>query len=143
MKTTIVSSSIIYKSGSSKFGDSPDDRHEMTGSLFVVGSINGNLTGSVTGSFTGSVRASNGLSGSLQRLTTGESYLVGGANISVVTQSNGQVEISTAGTPTPTAVGQILFAVDGTSFVPALPITSEGAGWLINDNGILLVSSSS
>ena len=39
----------------------------------------------------------NGLSGSLQTLTDGSSYLVEGSNISIVTQSNGQVAISTTG----------------------------------------------
>ena len=39
----------------------------------------------------------NGLSGSLQTLTDGSSYLVEGSNISIVTQSNGQVTISTTG----------------------------------------------
>lgn len=43
--TLIVSSSIIYKSGSSKFGDSQDDVHDFTGSLHLTGSLK--VTGSV------------------------------------------------------------------------------------------------
>jgi hypothetical protein len=35
---TYVSSSVMYQSGSTKFGDSSDDRHQFTGSLFVSGS---------------------------------------------------------------------------------------------------------
>ena len=37
--TLIVSSSIIYSSGSTKFGDSMDDLHEFTGSVRTTGSL--------------------------------------------------------------------------------------------------------
>jgi len=39
-KTEFVSASIIYDSGSSKFGDTADDIHQMTGSLRITGSGN-------------------------------------------------------------------------------------------------------
>lgn len=38
----------------------------------------------------------------------------------------------------PTQIGQILYSIDGTSFTVQLPLTGPG-GWLINDDGILLV----
>jgi len=38
--TNYESSSIIYSSGSTKFGDTMDDTHEFTGSLYVTGSVN-------------------------------------------------------------------------------------------------------
>jgi hypothetical protein len=75
--TLIVSSSIIYKSGSSKFGDSQDDVHDFTGSLHLTGSLR--VTGSVSsslgfsGSFfgdgsglTGTPMAAGVISGSVQ-----------------------------------------------------------------------------
>jgi hypothetical protein len=37
---TYVSSSVMYTSGSTKFGDTSDDTHQFTGSVFVSGSIN-------------------------------------------------------------------------------------------------------
>jgi len=43
--TQIVSASIIYESGSTKLGDTTDDKHEFTGSLHVTGSLK--VTGSV------------------------------------------------------------------------------------------------
>ena len=61
----IISSSILYQSGSTKFGDTIDDTHEFTGSIGVSGSIilngielggsanSGSFTGSFTGSFAG------------------------------------------------------------------------------------------
>jgi hypothetical protein len=49
---TFVSSSVMYQSGSTKFGDSSDDIHEFTGSV----NINGNLThNATTASFAGLV----------------------------------------------------------------------------------------
>jgi hypothetical protein len=45
--TELVSSSVIYESGSTKFGDTADDRHSFTGSLFVVGPVSASIfTGS-------------------------------------------------------------------------------------------------
>lgn len=47
--TELVSASIIYESGSTKFGDSLDDIHSFTGSIRVFGSITGSLSGSLVG----------------------------------------------------------------------------------------------
>ena len=38
----LISSSILYESGSTKFGDGISDTHQMTGSLLVSGSLNVN-----------------------------------------------------------------------------------------------------
>ena len=60
--TEVVSSSIIYESGSTTFGDTIDDVHNRTGSLFVSCNItfDTNLTGSITstGSF-GNIQIGN------------------------------------------------------------------------------------
>lgn len=37
--TTTVSSSVIYQSGSSKFGDTSDDKHQFTGSIDLTGQL--------------------------------------------------------------------------------------------------------
>lgn len=79
-----------------------------TGLTKVDGGANGNVTLSVndgvvatlTGSrFSGPVRAAGGLSGSLQQLDSGLSYLVAGTNITVTSQSNGQVIVSSTHAP--------------------------------------------
>jgi len=50
--TNYQSSSIIYSSGSTKFGDTLDDTHEFTGSIFTTGSISStNTVTAITGSF--------------------------------------------------------------------------------------------
>jgi hypothetical protein len=51
--TEYVSSSVIYESGSTKFGDTFDDTHQFTGSVLISGS------GVVIGSFTASEISSN------------------------------------------------------------------------------------
>jgi hypothetical protein len=44
--TTIVSASVLYTSGSTKFGDTGDDKHQFTGSVAISGSLL--VTGSVS-----------------------------------------------------------------------------------------------
>lgn len=39
ISVTTVSSSVIYSSGSTKFGDTPDDTHQFTGSVLVSGNV--------------------------------------------------------------------------------------------------------
>jgi hypothetical protein len=63
--TTLVSSSIIYQSGSTKFGDTSDDVMSVTGSLMVsgavvvVGGITGNITTATTASYALAVSYAN------------------------------------------------------------------------------------
>jgi hypothetical protein len=57
--TELISSSIIYKSGSTKFGDSLDDNHGFTGSLSISGSLNINGT-----SYSAATSGTSGASGS-------------------------------------------------------------------------------
>lgn len=58
-------------------------------------SINDNVVATVSGTrFTGPVSASAGLSGSLQQVAPGVSYLVAGTNTTIQSQSNGQIVIS-------------------------------------------------
>lgn len=52
--------------------------------------------------------------------------------------SNQQIPSSTGSLPTASYVGQTLYALDGVTLTPQLPLTSLG-GWLLNDPGILLV----
>ena len=50
LRTTYISSSILYRSGSTKFGDELTDTHAFTGSLLVSGSISVPGSGLVSGS---------------------------------------------------------------------------------------------
>ena len=70
----VVSSSIIFESGSTKFGDSADDTHVFTGSMLVVGTVD--VSTGITGSDL-KIDDWNSVSGSLSghntRITTLES----------------------------------------------------------------------
>lgn len=69
INVTTVSSSVIYSSGSTKFGDSADDIHQVSGSMFVSGNITLATGFAVTGTFTGSGAGLTSLNGS--QITTG------------------------------------------------------------------------
>lgn len=63
----------------------------------VALSINDNIVATVSGTtFSGNVKFSAGLSGSLQQLANGSSYLLAGSNIVITSQSNGQIKIDAA-----------------------------------------------
>jgi len=63
--TSYISSSIIYESGSTKFGDSLDDVHQITGSTEITGSLT--LTGSQTVIGNQTISGSVDISGSTLR----------------------------------------------------------------------------
>ena len=60
--TTYESSSIIFASGSTKFGDDTSDTHERTGSMTISGSlISTNISGAFSGSYQGDGSSLTGL----------------------------------------------------------------------------------
>ena len=80
-------------------------------------SVDNTIVATLTGSqfsgnvgITGSLGATLGLSGSLTRLTDGSSYLVAGSNVTITSQSNGQITISSAASAT-TARSKETYAV--------------------------------
>jgi len=91
----------------------------------------------------GSVIVNSGITGSLTQLSNGNSYIEAGTNVTVTTGSTGNITIAAAAAslPTPTMVGEVLFAVTANKFVQSLPITSY-QGWLVNNQGYMLVSAS-
>ena len=75
LRTTYISSSILYRSGSTKFGDELGDTHSFTGSLTVSGSISIPSSGLVSGS---SQITYGGLSGVPSGIISGSSQLPSG-----------------------------------------------------------------
>ena len=77
--TEITSASIIYTSGSTKFGDTQDDKHEFTGSIETSGSVklgdsisnNHYVTGSFNISGSVGINGNNITTGSLTLTNTG------------------------------------------------------------------------
>ena len=89
--TELTNVSVIYESGSTKFGDTADDIHSFTGSFYVVGDISGSnlTTGTIHGNIiSGSIISGSTVSGSfvgdgsgLTNVTLGTSALIDGKNI--------------------------------------------------------------
>jgi hypothetical protein len=88
LRTTYISSSILYRSGSTKFGDELGDTHSFTGSLLVSGSISVPGSGLISGSaqlpsgvISGSVQVDVMSTTNIARLaTTGSNTFTGTLN---------------------------------------------------------------
>jgi len=101
--TELISSSIIYQSGSTKFGDTSDDTHELTGSLKITGSLY--LNGSdFSASVANSLNSLSASAGYIQYVTNSVQNLTGIEvadydNNTAVTFTNGVLKFI-FGTPT-------------------------------------------
>jgi hypothetical protein len=89
------SSSIIYSSGSTKFGDDTSDTHEFTGSVLISGSaFSTNWSGSFTGSFIG---LADSASNSARAVTASQADNAASASVAAVsTQLSVTEEASSA-----------------------------------------------
>ena len=135
--TEFVSSSVIFESGSTKFGDTSDDIHAFTGSLNVVGHASASaFSGSFHGDGSGltnlvttlSVTGSNASAGSVDLKTQGLSFSNGEG---IVTSVSGQTVTITGEDATTSNKG--LASFNGTHFsvssgaVSAKNITLNGS----------------
>lgn len=84
--TNIVSASIIYQSGSTKFGDTADDNHNFTGSLNLLGD-------QVT---TGNIEGNSNLSIAGRAVIEGD--ITGNSNLEIAQNINGNGDLNIAGT---------------------------------------------
>ena len=142
LRTTYISSSILYRSGSTKFGDELTDTHSFTGSLSVSGSISIPESGLVSGS---SQITYSGLSGVPSGIISGSAQLPSGivsssaqtiANLpSGVVSGSAQV-ISSLPSGTVSGSSQIL---NGTGFVKTTgaSITYDNSTYLTTESDTL------
>jgi len=120
--TQIVTSSVIYESGSTKFGDTQDDTHQFTGSVNITGAVN--VIGVVSASsFTGDGSGLTGLSLGGSAVTS----LTAGSNLSA-SASTGAVTVAltssiTSGVTTLTGVTNI-----GATTGSFVVVSGNGAG---------------
>jgi len=101
LRTTYISSSILYRSGSTKFGDELSDTHTFTGSLLVSGTISVSGSGLISGSsqilngsgvFSGSAQLPSGIvSGSAQTIANLPSGVVSGSAQTIANLPSGTV----------------------------------------------------
>jgi hypothetical protein len=149
--TTInQTSSIVFSSGSNKFGDFGNDIHSFTGSVQISGSITTIGTSTAT-SFNGAINATNGIvSGSSQVSYTGLNNIPSGiisssAQIDTIFNIDGLVSGSTQITPllpTGTVSGSSQISYVGLSNVPSGIISSSAQiDTLFNIDGLVSGSS--
>ena len=101
LRTTYISSSILYRSGSTKFGDELTDTHSFTGSILISGSISVPGSNLVSGSsqvlngsgvFSGSAQLPSGLvSSSAQTIANLPSGVVSGSAQTITNLPSGTV----------------------------------------------------
>ena len=89
------SSSIIFSSGSTKFGDTLDDTHEFTGSITSTGSfygmaVSGNFTGSGEGLYDipSASRADRATSASIADLASTASHALASSNLNITPENS-------------------------------------------------------
>jgi hypothetical protein len=125
-----------------------------SGGNFTI-NVDNSVVATLTGSqfsgnvgITGSLGATLGLSGSLTRLTDGNSYLVAGSNVTISSSSNGQITISSTAASSPT---MSIYSVTA-SHTTGQPLILPGVDFTVNSrsfdknqiflNGVLLASGS-
>ena len=114
LRTTYISSSILYRSGSTKFGDELGDTHSFTGSLTVSGSISVPDSGLVSGS---SQITYGGLSGVPSGIISGSAQLPSG-----IVSSSAQ---TIANLPSGTVSGSVQVDVMSTTNIARLATTGS------------------
>jgi hypothetical protein len=161
LRTTYISSSILYRSGSTKFGDELSDTHDFTGSLNISGSIN--IPGS--GLFSGSAQVDVMSTTNIARLaTTGSNIFTSNQIVSGSITSTSTITGTNFVTNGTTLYGITLkgrsadnygavgfYSTDGATrygYIQShstnggqLNITADGAGQIIMDNrGVVITS---
>ena len=136
LRTTYISSSILYRSGSTKFGDELTDTHSFTGSILISGSISVPGSNLVSGSsqvlngsgvFSGSAQLPSGIvSSSAQTIANLPSGVVSGSAQTIANLPSGTVSGSS----------QIL---NGTGFVKTsgASITYDNSTYLTTESDTL------
>ena len=103
LRTTYISSSILYRSGSTKFGDELTDTHAFTGSLLVSGSISVPGSGLISGSSQITLSSTSGYGSVINQavLTSSSPTFAGGTLTGAL---NGTIASFTLNQPSSSAV---------------------------------------
>jgi hypothetical protein len=124
----IVSSSTIFKSGSTKFGDDPTDTHQFTGSVYLDNSLNVNAATNITGNLrvVGQISASNSIISNSDISAVGNITSLGG-NVSASSgiSSGGSITSATNITAKNVISGSSLQITNGGNFGTSLTVTGS------------------
>ena len=151
LRTTYISSSILYRSGSTKFGDELTDTHSFTGSLSVSGSISVPESGLVSGSsqitysglsgvpsgiISGSAQLPSGLVSGSSQVLNGSGVFSGSAQLPSGIVSSSAQTIANLPSGTVSGSSQIL---NGTGFVKTsgASITYDNSTYLTTESDTL------
>jgi hypothetical protein len=136
--TEFVSASIIYQSGSTKFGDTSDDRHSFTGSVEILGSLTGSSNIDIAGTVDANVYSINGTTvvDSSRNITGSNGVFTGDVDVANL-DSSGNVDANT-------------FSIDGSTVIDAsenitgtsLDVTGEVEGNTFAVDGTTIVDAS-
>ena len=145
INTEFVSSSVIFESGSSKFGDTSDDVMSVTGSIRVLG---GSISGSMVGMFSSSGQVDynsiqNKISGAVSSSASGDAQgqiKLNGVNVNITTlQSTSQPSFAAVTAATGLYSGSSVTGIVGpvvnqvVSTVPTATGTAVFFDYAIND----------
>jgi hypothetical protein len=144
INTEFVSSSVIFESGSTKFGDTSDDVMSVTGSLRVLGTISGSMVGMFSSS--GQVdynSIQNKISGAVSSSASGDAQgqiKLNGVNVNITTlQSTSQPSFAAVTAATGLYSGSSVTGIVGpvvnqvVSTVPTATGTAVFFDYAIND----------
>jgi hypothetical protein len=132
----IISSSILYTSGSTKFGDTQDDTMSVTGSLRVSGSTT--ITGSLSVTSLTTIATSFTTNSSSFLLTSGSNLIIQNNGLAEITGSlrvSGSQTITgsvTATSFTGSLFGTASFALNGSSNAIMYQTASAASTWVFN-----------
>lgn len=116
--TELVSASIIYQSGSTKFGDDPGDTHQFSGSVLITGSAVTLTGGQFNGSGAGLTNIPNGALDNSAITINGTSTSLGGT-ITTVGAGNGLAEAAPAS-------GKIVLSVSASGTDSGIDVGATG-----------------
>ena len=150
LRTTYISSSILYRSGSTKFGDELMDTHSFTGSILISGSISVPGSNLVSGSsqvlngsgvFSGSAQLPSGIvSSSAQTIANLPSGVVSGSAQTIANLPSGTVsgssQVSFTGTTGySTYINQAVLTTSNPTFnsVISADLRYNGTGYITYD----------
>ena len=144
--TERTATSYIYKSGSTKFGDTSDDRHDFTGSLGLSGSAT--FTGDLA--ISGHTNVSSSISSQSQRLDSLESKTLVSSSAQLAADISGSLSnpaIASLGAGIISSSAQIAADISGSYELTNAKIQALGAGIIsassqIADLGVNIPSSS-
>src|SRR3990167_6634300 len=110
----------------------PNGSVQFSGTLGQIVSFTDTITGSIFGNnvyVSGTIIAASGITGSITKLSDGTSFITAGANVTVITQSNGSIVIASTATGTGTGGGDTFFY----STITGSLYTTGSTGFIGND----------